>query len=356
NPWNAERTSGGSSGGSAAAVASGMVPMAGGGDGGGSIRIPSSCCGVFGLKPTRGRVPTGPSQGEIWGGAVVEGVISRSVRDSAAMLDAIQGEDVGAPYIIPPPSRPYLQECTTPPGRLRIAFTDAPGLGHGYHADCVAALRDAAKLLESLGHEVVERAPTIDRERFNIAFLTVVAGGVAADLEDAAAMVGRAPTQNDVEVATWGLATLGRGISAGDYASAVRYLERSARGIGAFFEEIDLFLTPTLGAPPLVHGALQPKPAEIAMLRVFGAMGAGRLMKRAGVIAQAAATVFDFTPFPPVFNITGQPAMSVPLFWNADGLPIGVQLAGKFGDEATLFRVAAQLETARPWKDRRPTL
>lgn len=356
NPWKLDRTSGGSSGGSAAAVASGMVPMAGGGDGGGSIRIPSSCCGVFGLKPTRGRVPTGPDQGEIWGGAVVEGVISRSVRDSAAMLDAIQGGDVGAPYVIAPPVRPYLEECALPTGRLRIAFTDAPGLGHGFHPDCLAALRDAAHLLESLGHELVEGSPAIDRDRFNIEFLKVVAGGVAADLDDAATWVGRKPAQSDVEIATWGLATLGRGISAGEYAGAIRYLERSARVVGEFFENVDLFLTPTLGSPPLAHGALQPKPHELVMLRMFGAMGAGRVMKYAGVVEQAAATIFDFLPYPPVFNITGQPAMSVPLYWNGEGLPIGVHLAGRFGDEATLFRIAAQLEAARPWKDRRPPI
>lgn len=356
NPWKLDRTSGGSSGGSAAAVASGMVPIAGGGDGGGSIRIPSACCGVFGLKPTRGRVPTGPDQGEIWGGAVVEGVISRSVRDSAAMLDALQGSDVGAPYVIPAPERPYREECALPPRRLKIAFTDSPGLGHGFHADCLAALRDAAHLLESLGHELVEAAPAIDRDQFNVEFLKLVAGGVAADLDDAAMLVGRKPRQSDVEITTWGLATLGQGLSAGEYASATRYLERAARGVGRFFEGIDLFLTPTLGSPPIPHGALQPKPHELVMMRMFGAMGAGRAMKFAGVVEQAAATIFDFLPYPPIFNVTGQPAMSVPLYWNAEGLPIGVHLAGRFGDEATLFRVAAQLEQARPWKDRRPPL
>lgn len=356
NPWNLALTTGGSSGGSAAAVASGMVPMAGGGDGGGSLRIPASCCGVFALKPTRGRVPTGPEYGEIWAGAVSEGVISRSVRDSAAMLDAIEGGDVGAPYVIPAPARPYLEEVTAPPGRLRVAFSDAPGLGHEIHPDCRAAVRDAAALLESLGHHVEERSLPIEREPFNAAFLTVICGETAADIDDAAARIGRRPTRADVETATWGLAMLGGSVSAGEYASAVRHLQRAARPIGAFFEEIDIFLTPTLGMPPVPHGALQPRPAELATMRLFGALRAGALMRRLGAITQAAGTIFDFTPYPPIFNITGQPAMSVPLMWNAGGLPIGVHIAAAFGDEATLFRVAGQLEEARGWRAKRPAL
>jgi len=356
NPWNVGRTTGGSSGGSAAAVASGMVTMAGGGDGGGSIRIPASCCGIFGFKPTRGRVPTGPDEGEIWGGAVTEGVLTRSVRDSAAMLDAIHGADAGAPYAAPPRARPFLDEVTTEPGRLRVAFTDAPMLGHGTHPDCSSAVRDAARLLESLGHHVEEAAPPIDRERFNEAFVTIVCGEVVADLRDAAARLGREATRRDVELATWGLAMLGNAVSAGDYASAQRYLQRIGRPVGDFFERFDVLLTPTLGMPPVTHGALQPKPSEAAILTVFGALRAGGLMKRLGAVSQAAATVFDFIPYPPLFNVTGQPAMSVPLWWNGDGLPIGVQLAARFGDDATLFRVAGQLERARPWGDRWPSV
>ena len=356
NPWNLGRTAGGSSGGSAAAVASGMVPMAGGGDGGGSLRIPASCCGIFGFKPTRGRVPTGPDDGEIWGGAVTEGVVSRSVRDSAAMLDALQGDDIGSPYAAPPRERPFRQEVGAPPGRLRIAFTDAPMLGHVIHPDCSAALRDAAALLESLGHELVEKAPAIDREKFNLAFLTVVCGELVADLDDAKKRLGRAVTRHDVEFTTWGLAMLGGSISAGEMAIAQRYLQRVSRDIGTFFESIDLLLTPTLGMPPVPHGSLKPKKSEEVVLRAFGALRAGGLMKRLGAIEQAASTVFDFIPYPPLFNSTGQPAMSVPLFWNGEGLPVGVQLAGRFGADATLFRVASQLEEARPWKERWPVI
>ncbi|MCC6929831.1 MAG: amidase [Gemmatimonadaceae bacterium] len=356
NPWDVTRTSGGSSGGSAAAVASGMVAMAGGGDGGGSIRIPSSCCGIFGFKPTRGRVPTGPDDGELWGGAVSEGVLTRTVRDSAAMLDAIDGEDVGAPYAAPPKARAFLDEVTTEPPPLRIAFTDAPMLGHGTHPDCSAAMRDAAALLQSLGHHVEEAAPAVDRDRFNEAFVTIVCGEVVADLHDATARLARTATRTDVELATWGLAMLGHAVSAGEYAIAQRYLQRAARGLGSFFERYDLLLTPTLGMPPVPHGALQPKTGEALMLRVFGALHAGGLMKRLGAVSQAAATVFDFIPYPPLFNVTGQPAMSVPLWWNGEGLPIGVQLAGRFGDDATLFRVAGQLERARPWATKWPSV
>ena len=356
NPWNLARTTGGSSGGSAAAVASGMVPMAGGGDGGGSIRIPASCCGVFGFKATRGRVPTGPDEGELWGGAVTEGVLSRSVRDSAAMLDAVQGADVGAPYAAPARTCPFLDEVTTPPGRLRIAFTDAPMLGHTIHPDCSAALRDVVGLLESLGHELIMQSPVIDRERFNQAFMTIVCGEVLADLRDAEQRLGRRVKREDVEFSTWGLALLGGAISAGEYAAAQRYLQRVARDIGVFFESIDLLVTPTLGLPPVPHGTLKPKKSEESMLRMLGALRAGGLMKRFGAIEQAAATVFDFIPYPPLFNVTGQPAMSVPLYWNADALPIGVHFAGRFGHDGTLFRVAGQLEAARPWRDRWPTM
>jgi amidase len=356
NPWDLTRTVGGSSGGSAAAVAAGYVPMAGGGDGGGSIRIPASCCGVFGLKPTRGRVPTGPHRGEVWRGAVAEHVITRSVRDSAVMLDMLAGPDVGAPYAAAPPARPFRDEVGAPPGRLRIAFTAAPLLGHATHRDCVAALEDAAALLESLGHTLVEDAPVLDRERFNQAYLTIVCAELWAEFEEAVALVGRRARRRDVEPASWALALLGHAISAGEYAVELNYLQRTARDVGAFHERYDALLTPTLGTPPFPVGALQPRGGEAAAIRILGAIGSGTLMRRLHLLEQAAEKVFDFIPITPICNVTGQPAMSVPLHWNADGLPIGVQLAARYGDEALLFRLAAQLERARPWFHRRPSL
>ena len=223
NPWDTTRTSGGSSGGSAAAVAAGMVPMAGGGDGGGSIRIPASCCGLFGLKPTRGRTPTGPIEGELWEGAAIEHVITRSVRDCAAMLDAITGPEAGEPYGIAPSVRPFLDEVTREPGRLRIAFTDRPLLGEHMDAECKAALHDAVQLLESLGHTVVDASPPIDRETFLRAFLLMVCGQSAADLEDAEAVTGRRRRRRTCEISTWALALLGRSYSAGAMAHARRH-------------------------------------------------------------------------------------------------------------------------------------
>ena len=354
NPWDLSRTTGGSSGGSAAAVASGMVPWAGGGDGGGSIRIPASCCGVFGLKPTRGRTPAGPLWGELWQGAAIEHCITRSVRDSAAMLDAIAGPDVGAPYWATPPARPFLQEVGAPPGRLRIAFTSKPLLGHSVHDDCKAALADAVRLLESLGHELIEAEPPADREQFNRAFLTMVCGEVHADIVDSKMLVGRAATPNDVEFTTWALHLLGGVLSAGDFVRAEHYLRSSARRIGEFFESYDLLLTPTMSVPPFKTGSLQPPAHERTLIRILGRLRAGNVLKLLGALEKSAEQVFDVIPWPPLFNVSGQPAMSVPLYWNADKLPIGVHLIAKYGDEAGLFRIASQLEEARPWRDKRP--
>src|SRR5215207_9664773 len=356
NPWDTTRTSGGSSGGAAAAVASGMVPMAGGGDGGGSIRIPASCCGLFGLKPTRGRTPTGPIEGELWDGAAIEHVLTRSVRDSAVMLDAICEPEPGSPYVTAMPARPYRDEVGADPGHLRIAFTDRPLLGDVMHQDCASALRDTVALLESLGHTVVEAAPPLDRDEFLHSFLLMVCGQADADLRDAEAATGRRASPSNVEMATWGLALLGRSYSAGAMASARRHLERVARSVGRWFDgyEVDAFLTPTLTAPPFVVGALQPPAHEMAALSALGHLRAGAVLRKAGALEKAAKRVFDWIACPPLFNVTGQPAMSVPLAWNAAGLPIGMHFAARWGDEAKLFRLAAQLESARPWFGRRP--
>jgi amidase len=356
NPWNPEVTVGGSSGGSGAAVASGMVPMAGGGDGGGSIRIPASCCGLFGLKPTRGRTPTGPVNGELWRGATVEHVITRSVRDSAAVLDAVAGPDVGAPYFAPPPERPFLDEVRTPPGRLRIAFTVEPMLGREVHPDCVKAVVDAARLLESLGHDVSEDTLEVNRDAFNAAFLTVVCCEMASELDDAARLLGRVVRRRDVEAPTWALALIGRSISGPDYTTAVRYLQRTGRRVGEFFERYHVHVSPVVAGPPFPHGALQPPASERAAMSVLGALRASKVMKAMGALERAAGTVFDWMAYTPVANATGQPAMSVPLSWNAAGLPIGVHFTGRYADEATLFRLAAELEIASPWREKKPPL
>jgi amidase len=354
NPWDLTRTAGGSSGGSAAAVAARLVPLAGGADGGGSIRIPASCCGVFGLKPTRGRTPTGPDVGDIWRGFAQEHVLTRSVGDSAAMLDAIAGPDVGAPYWASSPKCPYLQEVTTEPGRLRIAFTSHPFLGHDVHDDCRKGLEATVRLLEQLGHELVEAAPPIDREAFAIAFLTVLAGETRDEIDWAAGLAGRKTSFADFETGTSALALLGQAFSAGDYAKALNYLMASARGVGRFFEGYDVLLTPTLSQPPVPTGSLQPSGVERFMVGLVGRLNAAWLLNALGVIKPLANKTFDFMPYTPVFNVTGQPAMSVPLCWNEAGLPIGMHFVGRFGDEATLFRLAGQLDRAQPWVDRTP--
>ena len=354
NPWDQSRTPGGSSGGSAAAVAAGIVPLAGGGDGGGSIRIPASCCGLFGLKPTRARTPTGPDHGELWRGGVVEHVITRSVRDSAVMLDAVAGPDVGAPYAAPPPARPFAEEVGADPGQLRIAFTGNPLLGKEIDPDCLVALADAAKLLETLGHHVEEAAPPVDRGAFSRAFVTMLTGELRADIQDAEDAMGRKATWRDMEPAAWSLGLLGQRVSAAEYASAVRYLQRSARAVGHFFEEYDILLTPTLARVPPAIGSFSRPPFERLATKVIARLNAGRLMRLLGAIELVADNSFEFTPFTPLFNVTGQPAMSVPLSRNTQGLPIGLHFAGRYADEATLIRLASQLEEACPWFDQLP--
>ena len=354
NPWDLTRTPGGSSGGSAAAVAACMVPVAGGSDGGGSIRIPASCCGVFGLKPTRGRVPTGPDVSDPWRGFAQENVMSRSVRDSAAMLDAIAGPDVGAPYWAPPIKRSYREEVTTDPGRLRIAFTSHPFMGKDVDEDCVKGLNHTARLLEQLGHEVVEAAPEIDKEAFSLSYLTVIAAETCAEVTAIIKLVGQRACILDFEPGTQALAALGKVISAGDYAKALNYLSASSRRIARFFEDHDALLTPTLARPPVPIGSLQMSETESRIVQLQSRLNAAWIMKALHVIDVLAEKTFDFIPYTAVFNVTGQPAMSIPLYWNEEMLPVGMQFAARFGAESTLFRLAGQLERAQPWFDRLP--
>jgi len=354
NPWALDRTPGGSSGGSAAAVAACMVPIAGGNDGGGSIRTPASCCGVFGLKPTRGRVPTGPDHGDVWRGFAQEHVLSRSVRDSAAMLDAIAGPDVGTPYWAPPTERPYLEEVTKVPGRLRIAFTSHPFLGRDVHADCIAGLKRTVDLLEELGHEVVEAAPPVDKESFALSFLTVIAAETCAQVRAIIERVGNKASTLDFEPSTQALAALGKTIDSGEYAKALNTLSACSRKIARFFEEYDVLLTPTLASPPVPVGSLRVSDAESRMIRTQTRLHAAWVLKALHVIDMLAGKTFDFIPYTALFNVTGQPAMSVPLCFSSDGLPIGMQFAARFGGEATLFRLAGQLERVNPWFDRLP--
>ncbi len=352
NPWDLARTPGGSSGGSASAVAARLVPVAHGNDGGGSIRAPASCCGLFGLKPSRGRIPTGPDYGDLWLGFAAEHVLTRSVRDSAAMLDATAGPDVGVSYHAPRPARPFLEEVGENPGKLRIAYTSTPFLGRTVHEDCLKGLEATAKLLKELGHEVVEAAPEIDGQAFASAYVKAICGDVRADIDDAEEVIGRKPTPKDFEPGTWAFGLIGQQTTAAESAKCLRFLQGCTRQIGRFFEDYDLLLTPTLGMPPVKIGALGLKPAEALFLNVVNRMHAGWVLRAMRAADTSTRQTFDFIPYTPVFNVTGQPAMSVPLYWNAEGLPIGMHFVGRYGDEATLLRMAGQLEQAQPWSER----
>jgi amidase len=354
NPWNSDHTPGGSSGGSAAAVASGMVPLASGGDGGGSIRIPCSCCGLFGLKPTRGRTPTGPDYGELWEGAAIEHVLTRSVRDSAAMLDATCAPDIGAPYIIQQPERPYLDEIEREPGKLRIAFNSLSPLETTVHPDIVKATLETALMLQKLGHDVEEDVPDVDGRSLALSYLSMYFGEVAADIDELQDVLGRQAHQDDVETLTWTLGLLGRSTSAFSFVKAIRMWGQASRGMARFHEKYDLYLTPTMAHPPIRVGALKLKPLEKTALRMVNTLGLGKLLKRTGIVEKLAIENLSKTPFTQLANFTGQPAMSVPLHWTSDGLPCGMHFMAPMGDEATLFRLARQLEEAKPWFDKRP--
>ncbi len=357
NPWNTDRITGGSSGGSAAAVASGMVPLAAGGDGGGSIRIPSSCCGLFGLKPTRGRNPVGPGSGEGWQGATVEHVLTRSVRDSAAALDFTNGARAGSRCVITPPERPYMKEIQAKPGKLKIAFCiESPLEGGGVHPECVKAVTDTATLLEKLGHRVEEAKPAIDGMALARSYITMYYGETAADIAAGEKALGRKPRSGDFEITTWILGILGRLYSAEDFVMAIRQWDVFAHEMGLFHERFDLYLTPTIAYPPFGVDDLKPKAFDRAGMKIINALKLGGLLKKSGMAEAIALLNLEKTPFTQLANLTGQPAMSVPLHWTPDGLPVGVQFIAPFGDEATLFRLAAQLEKARPWFNKRPPL
>ena len=335
NPWHPGHSAGGSSGGSGAAVAAGILPLAHGNDGGGSIRIPASANGLVGLKPTRDRVPTGPDYGDPLCGWAIEFALTRSVRDSAALLDAVAGPDVGAPGHIAPPQRPFRDEVGAPTGRLRIAWTTQPFSGEPIDPDCEAAVRGTVALLEELGHELVEARPELDWELFLEHTHVIWVTYNAAAVESIGRELGRSPSPETLEAVTLACVEDGKRFSAIDMIRAFEYGNALSRSVGAFFSGYDAFVTPTMARPAVPLGEVNQNAPDLS--------------------ARAwTEQVFRYCSFTPLFNTTGQPAISLPLHWTADGLPVGVQFAGRFGDEATLLRVAAQLEEARPWADRRP--
>lgn len=333
NPWDLDRTPGGSSGGSAAAVAAGIVPMAHGNDAGGSIRIPSSCCGVFGLKPTRARNPLGPDFGDIMAGLVVEHAITRSVRDSAALLDATSGPDNGDPYWPPIHSRPFLEEVDTDPGRLRIGYTSRAAIDVPIDVENTNAVEDTVALCIELGHDVVEAPPQYDGELLAEAWTILYQAWLATTLGEIKKSRGTPIGPEEVEPFTWSMYEAGQKISAIEYLLALDAIQKIAREVGDFFRDFDVWLTPVLAKLPPKLGTFDPPPEDPISVHY---------------VARA------FTPICPISNVTGQPSMSVPVYWTAEGLPVGSHFVGRFGDEATLFRLAGQIENARPWAGRRP--
>lgn len=323
NPWDTSRTSGGSSGGSGASVAAGLTPVAHGMDGGASIRVPASCCGIFGLKTSRGRISMGPELGEEWAGFSVHGPISRTVADSAALLDVMAGYEVGDPYWLPAPERPFLQEAGTEPGNLRIGVITASPTGVPIDPAVVSAVEDGVRLMESLGHRTQELSLDWEDPDLTSHFIKVVATTTAYH---------RGIDLDKVEPVNKALAEAGDMTSSRDYVKAILELQRTTRAAVALWDEVDVVVTPTLALPPVEIGWM------------FEPEDPWEQLIRAGM----------FIPFTPIANITGQPAASVPLVWSDEGLPLGVQLIGPPAGEDVLFRLSAQLEQARPWADRHP--
>lgn len=353
NPWSLQRTPGGSSGGSAAAVAAGIVPVAGASDGGGSIRIPAACCGLFGLKPGRGKIPHGPAKGEAMQGTTTDGVVSRSVRDTAAMLDVLVGNESEDPYRGSDPAGSYLGEVGRPPGRLRVGFTHRSSLTRA-HPEAVAAVTDAAGLLESLGHDVEETdgEPGYDDAGLARDFLTVWFANAGSLVAETRATTGAGA--EDFELDTRIMRAVGDSTSAVEYAAALGRWHSYVRALADFHSRYDLLLTPTLARPPLEVGALDTSPALRAAARTLLLLGGGSLLRKTGIIDRIAYENLGWVPYTQLANVTGRPAASLPTYQTTENLPLGVQLVAPLDGEPTLLRLAAQVEEARPWFRRTP--
>jgi amidase len=334
NPWDLTRISGGSSGGAAAAVGARMLPMAHATDGFGSIRAPAACCGLVGLKPTRGRNTMAPVLGEGLGGCSVEHAVTLSVRDSAALLDATCGPGLGDPYVAPPPARPFSHEVGTDPGALRIACTRLAPNGAKIDGESLRVLAETAGLCADLGHQVEERDPPIDGAMVVPTFLTLAAANTVVNLASHPTK-GRAARPDEVETVTWATSKLADKVSGADYVRATQTAHRLGRQMAAFHADWEVLLTPGLATIPVKLGWLDMMMDDV-----------DEYWRR----------VFAFSPFTVWFNLTGQPAMMLPIGRSPEGLPVAVQLVARYGDEATLFRLAAQLEAARPWFDRKPAV
>lgn len=350
NPWNPAYTPGGSSGGSAAAVASGMVPIAGANDGGGSIRIPAAFTGLFGLKPTRGRTPVGRKEGRHWQGAAVDHVLTRSVRDSARMLDLLKGYEKGAAFHAGPLDANYSGCIQSPISKpLKIAFSTASPIGTEVHPECGEAVIKTVSLLESMGHFVEEMNAPVDGRKVANSFMTLYFGEVAATLKEMENTIGRKIKIGDIEPTTYILGLLGRVITAEEFVLGMREWDRAAFSMEEFHETYDFYVTPTTAFPPSKIGELDPSLTEKLLINIVGKLKLGGAVKKLGIVDEMAEKSLKRTPFTQLANLTGQPAMSVPLHVTSEGLPVGVQFMAAKGREDLLFQMAAQLEQTKEW-------
>nr|WP_041809201.1 amidase family protein [Evansella cellulosilytica] len=345
NPWNTDHTPGGSSGGSASAVASGMVPIAGANDGGGSIRIPGAYCNLFGLKPTRGRTPTGPTFGRHWQGASADHVLTRTVRDSAAMLDVLSYHEKGAAFLAPPFTGSYLQAMYEPIKRpLTIAFSTQSPLGTTVDDECKTAVIKAMQLLEDMGHHVEEITAPVNGETIAKSYLTMYFGEVAATIASLENTLGRKVKMSDVEPTTWLLGLIGKSISAQEFVLHLREWDKAAFSMEKFHEKYDLYVTPTTAFPPARIGEMKLSRTEDFLVKLVGRLNAGKLLKQTGVVQNIAEKNLERTPFTQLANLTGQPAMTVPMHFTKEGLPCGVQFMAAKGQEKLLFQLASTME------------
>jgi amidase/6-aminohexanoate-cyclic-dimer hydrolase len=334
NPWKRGYSAGGSSGGAAAAVAAGIVPFAHASDGGGSIRIPAAACGLFGLKPSRGRISPAPQLGEGWNGLSTSHVVTRSVRDSAALLDISHGYVLGDPYSAPSVEGTFLEASQREPGPLRVAYATSNPVGLPLHEDCIAAVLDAAQLCDSLGHNVEETSPSYDAQSLSAASYGIIGPHIVATLREIEARLGRPIDEDELEDITRMMRDASQTQTASEYVDAQRSMHRLTRELAPFWQTHDVYLTPTLGQPPQPHDSL--------------------LYREGMDYLEYGTRMATYVPFTTLANITGQPSMSVPLFWNDEQIPVGVMCTGAYGAEATLYSLAGQLEAARPWSERRP--
>jgi amidase len=351
NPWNLDRSAGGSSGGAAAAVSMQMVPMAQGGDGAGSIRIPASNCAIFGFKPTRGRTPTGPNIGRIWQGLAAEHALTKTVRDNAALLDCTQGNDIGNPMYLESPTQPYIEILKTPLRMLRIALIKEPFFKSTVNPDCITAVERSAKLCTSLGHQVEEVKFELNSDRLLRAIIIVMSAELAMLFKNVS---DHRPRRGEVEIGSRLLAKLGNYYTAREFSEAIFLFDLYTRRMGEVFNKYDIVLTPTVAQPPMKIGAFQMSWFENLGAHLLDYFGTHNSLKKACM--ENMVKVFATMPYTTLFNITGQPAMSVPLYWNRQNLPIGSQFVARFADDATLFQLAHQLEQAQPWQKKLPPI